>query len=410
MSSSTESPLTALLPKFVSARLDVLMRDVQTVMAGLAGHNPPTFSVRKPLARHLMAMPAPSARDLLATRKLLVARVTRETRNAISVFLIDPTGRKIAFVPGQFFTVLVTLPSGEVLRRAYSISSLPDEDGARSEVTITIKRIAGGVVSNHLNDTVREGDVFEVLGPSGNFTTTFDSARSRHLVLVAGGSGITPLMSISRTVLAREPSSRVSLVYGNRAIEDVIFHDALAELAKSFPDRFSVRHVLQSPPEGFSGRTGLLDRAHITTELETLDPADEYFVCGPEPMMQAAREALVARGVGVSSIREERYSSPARRVRSDAPIGAQRVLVQIGGAERDITTKAGQTLLEAGLEASLNMPYSCGMGGCGACRVKLVSGDMASEEPNCLSEQERKSGFVLACVSRPTSPCRVEIP
>jgi ring-1,2-phenylacetyl-CoA epoxidase subunit PaaE len=127
-------------------------------------------------------------------------------------------------------------------------------------------------------------------------------------------------------------------------------------------------------------------------------------------MMQAVREALGARGVPSSSIREERYSSPGRRVRPEAPLVPQRVLLRLGGVERSVVAKAGQTLLEAGLEASLPMPFSCSMGGCAACRVKLVQGDVVSEEPNCLSSNERRDGFVLACISRPASTCTVEVP
>jgi ferredoxin-NADP reductase len=217
-------------------------------------------------------------------------------------------------------------------------------------------------------------------------------------------------MSIAATVLEREPGSRVSLVYGNRSATDIIFHDELSALSTARGDRFVVRHVLSNPAAGFSGRTGLLDGACATAELEGLSTSEEYFVCGPEPMMQAVREALEARGVSALSIREERYSSPARRVRPEAPLVPQRVLVRLGGVERSVVTKSGQTLLEAGLEAGISMPFSCSMGGCAACRVKLVQGDVVSEEPNCLSAGERRDGFVLACVSRPSSTCTVELP
>lgn len=409
-SSTPGSSWQALLPKNIASRLEFVRDDVRMIIAGLSGRTPPPFTSRVPLARHLLSTPAPSTRDLLATRKLQVARVTRETSDAVSLHLIDPTGRRISFIPGQFFTVLVTLPSGEVLRRAYSISNLPDDDGAVHEARITIKRIAGGVASNLLNDTAIEGATFDVLGPSGSFTTTFDPARTRHLVLFAGGSGITPLMSIAATVLAREPHARVSLVYGNRSAADIIFHDELEALAQKHGDRFVLRHVLTSPPPRFSGRTGLLDHACATAELDSLPAGDEYFVCGPEPMMQAVREALLARGVTASSIREERYSSPARRVRLEIPFAPQRVVVRQRGVEKFVVAKAGQTLLEAGLEASIPMPFSCSMGGCGKCRIKLVSGEAMSEEPNCLSPEEQRDGFVLACVTRPSSACTVEVP
>ncbi len=410
VSSAPGSSFAALLPKSFVTRFEALEDDVRMIVAGLSGRMTPSFTRREPLARHLQVTPAPPTRELLATRTLRVVRVTRETPDAISLLLADSTGRRISFTPGQFFTLLVTLPSGEVVRRAYSISNVPDEDGAVDEARITIKRIAGGVVSNHLNDVAIEGATFQVLGPSGNFTTTFEPTRQRHIVLFAGGSGITPLMSIAATLLVREPDSRVSLVYGNRSVSDIIFHDELGALAKTHGDRFVVRHVLTNAPEGFSGRTGLLDRDCTTAELDGLSAADEYFVCGPEPMMQAVREALDARGVLSASIREERYSSPSRRVRPEIPLLPQRMLVRVNGVDRTVVAKAGQTLLEAGLEASIAMPFSCSMGGCAACRVKLVQGDVVSEEPNCLSASERRDGFVLACITRPTSTCTVELP
>ncbi len=410
VSSAPNSTLTSLLPKFLASRLEVLRDDVHMVVAGLSGQTPPSFTRRQPLARHVLATPAPQTRDLLATRTLHVARVIRETPDAVSIHLSDPTGRRIAFVPGQFFTLLVTLPSGDVVRRAYSISSLPDDDGAVAEARITVKRVAGGLVSNHLNDTIVEGSRVEVLGPSGNFTTTFEAAQRRHLVMFAGGSGITPIMSLVRTLLEREPSSRVSLVYGNRSPADIIFHDELRALVEKHPERFSLRHVLTNQAPGFSGRTGLLDLVNASAELDDLQAADAYFVCGPEPMMAAVRQALEARSVPAASIREERFSSPGQRVRQDVPLVPQRLLVRQRGQERVVWAKAGQTLLEAGLEAGMSMPFSCSMGGCAACRVKLVQGEVASDEPNCLSAEEQRDGFVLACVSRACSGCTLEVP
>lgn len=409
-SSDGRGSALAFLPKSMASRLTDLRDDVQMFMAGLSGRTPPPFTKREPLARHLLATPAPAVRDLLATRTLRVERVVRETPDAVSLYLKDPTGRRISFIPGQFFTLLVTLPGGEVLRRAYSIASLPDADGSVAEARITIKRISGGIVSNHLNDTVVEGATFEVLGPSGNFTTTYVPDRARHLVLFAGGSGITPLMSLAMTTLAREPQARVSLVYGNRSEKDIIFHEELNGLVTTYGDRCAIRHVLTNPTAGFSGRTGLLDRDNVTAELQALSVADEHFICGPEPMMQAVREALESRGVPTTAIHEERYSSPARRVRQDIPLLPQRMLVRMGGQERNVLVKAGQTLLEAGLEGAISMPFSCSMGGCGACRVKLVSGSAASDEPNCLSAEEQREGYVLACVTRPSSACVVEVP
>ncbi|MDI1449913.1 ferredoxin--NADP reductase [Polyangium sp. 6x1] len=407
-----------LLPATIVVRLEALVRDVRTVLNDLTGVRPAPYAVRKPLARHLIAVtPSPTPSAGITPRRLRVTRVVRETPDAVSLSLTDPEGRRIAFVPGQFFTVLVTLASGDVLRRAYSISSVPDEDGAAAEVTITIKRMPGGRASNHLNDAITEGDILDVLGPSGSFTVTPDPAARRHLVLLAGGSGITPLASITRTTLAREPGARVTLVYGNRGERDIIFREALESLAEAHADRFTLRHVLSEPPAGFTGRTGLLDRDNVTRELDAIAAssgldadATAYYVCGPEPMMAAAREALLARGVDPARIHEERFSAPARRTAPALPAASAPIEIRVRGRAKTVTAAPGQTLLEAGLAASLPMPFSCTMGGCGVCKVKLLSGNVTSEEPNCLNEEEKNQGFVLACVSRAAAPCAVEVP
>lgn len=401
-------------------RFHVFRRDVSTVFAELRGNRPPPFHKRGPLARHQLASTAMVApRSLVASRPLRVTRVVQETADAVSLWLSDPEGRRISFEPGQFFTVLVTLSSGEVLRRAYSVSSTPDDDGAALSVRITIKRVADGRVSNHLNDTAREGDVIEVLGPSGSFTVSPSQNAGRHLVLIAGGSGITPFGSIAASVLTREPQTRVSLLFGNRSHKDIIYRQELAALCAKFEGRFTLRHVLSEPAdadsEGVAVTPGILDRATVGRELDALTDLNaktaEFYVCGPEAMMAEVREALALRGVDAKQIHEERFSSPARRHAALLPTSAQPVRIRLPGQpEREVTAAASQTLLEAGLAASLSMPFSCTLGGCGACKVKLISGDIESEEPNCLSEEEKRAGYVLACVTRASSPCAVEVP
>lgn len=393
------------------ARLDTLRRDLRAVADGLRGKKPPPFARRAPLGRHHHTI-APS-QEVLAPRSLRVDRVVRETPDAVTLHLVDPTGAPFSFLPGQFMTLLVDV-GGEALRRAYSICTGIDEDPGC--IAITSKRVQGGRVSNHLNEGVRAGDTLRVLGPSGSFTVAPDAARRRELVLIGGGSGITPLLSIARSVLAREPGSRVHLVYGNRSWDDVIFREALSALAAAHPGRFTVRHVLEAPPEGWAGRAGLLDGEACAAELDAL-PADpgaaleppDFFVCGPAPMMDAVREVLRARGVPASRIHEERFSSPAQG-EAPRPTSPQPVNIRVRGLLRAVTAAPGQTLLEAGLAAGVPMPFSCAMGGCGACKVRLVDGEVAMEEPNCLSAAERAEGFVLACASRAARPTTVEVP
>ena len=189
-----------------------------------AGERPPPFDVAEDGGASDRPDDSPSdAAALLSPRTVRVERVVGGTPDAVTLVLEDPTGASVSFAPGQFFTLFVSV-GDEILRRAYSAST----DARETErVAITIKRVASGVVSNHVNDHVREGDLLQVLGPSGSFVVAPEPSVARHLVLLAGGSGITPMMAITRTVLAVEPQSRVTLVYGNRGRADVIFKDAL---------------------------------------------------------------------------------------------------------------------------------------------------------------------------------------
>jgi len=380
-----------------------LRRDLATAAGALVGRNPP------PLVRVTEKRAVPVAHTH-TPRPMRVARLVRETADAVTVVLEHPGGEPVVFAAGQFFTLHVRLGDGELAKRAYSASSSPLDP---SRVSVTVKRVAGGLVSTHLVERLREGDVLDVLGPSGAFTPA-PAREPRRVVLVGGGSGITPLSSIARTLLVTEPGTRVVLVYGNRGREDVIFHDALEALARehSATGRFVVRHVLESPPSGWTGGVGLLDGAAVERELGALGDANgapsEYYLCGPDPLMLAARTFLTGRGVPHASIHEERFVS-AHASRTAAPSSAHTVVVRSRAGSRRLVVEPGRTVLEAAFDARVDMPFSCTVGGCGACRVRLVDGDVAMDEPNCLTPDERAAGYVLACMSRPGGPCTVEI-
>ena len=401
MTQSILARLGSRVPRPLALRFAVLTRDAGMVRDSLRGRRSPPFTQR-------LVESLPSSAHLLSPRPMRVAEIVRETRDCVSLVLEDPTGAPVRFLPGQFFTVMATV-DGEPLRRAYSASSSA-LDSAR--VSITAKRVAGGKMSTWLNEGVTEGDVVSVLGPSGTFVVEPRSEKVRHVVLVGGGSGITPLMAIARAVLAVERGSRVSLTYANRSEADAIFGDALAALAREHSDRFVVRHVV-----------GLFDRVTAAREIDAIyaiddrtDVATDFYVCGPEAMMAEARAALVARGVEPERIHEERFTSPHLRARAPSPPqgrthadASHPVTIHARGVEHRVLVAGGRTLLEAALDAGVAMPFSCAMGGCGACKVKLAAGDIEMEEPNCLSAEERAAGYVLACVARPRGPAAVAV-
>jgi ferredoxin-NADP reductase len=264
-----------------------------------------------------------------------------------------------------------------------------------------VKRIAGGRASTHLVESARAGDCFDVLGPSGSFT--LDAAPDSPLVLIAGGSGITPIASILGEAL--RAGREVALLYANRSAEDVIFARELTRAAGEHVG-FAVTHLF--------GPT--LDVAALASALDGIAFASEadYFVCGPEAMMRRVREALFARAIAAERIHEERFLSPQARAqgaaerRSDAgpPV---RVTVRAAGSAYDVRVPRGSSLLEAGLAARAPMPFSCGLGGCGACRVKVCSGSVEMDAASCLTDDERAQGYALACIGVPSDGAIVEV-
>jgi len=377
-----------------------LRRDVRMVVDGLRGRHPPAVIT----SRISPVYPAvPDAGSAARARTLEVVEVRRETADAISLLLRDPTGRAIEVVPGQFFTVLVTV-GGEELRRAYSASSSPL---VTDTVTLTVKRIAGGRVSSYLHDHAAPGLRLAVLGPSGDFTVAADAAATRHVFAIAGGSGITPIMAITRAVLAAEPHSTVTVVYGNRDAAAIIFAAELDALAAAHPDRLRVRHVLEDAAGRPDARTGRLDAATVGALIADAAPDATFYVCGPEGMMAEARAALAARAVPAARIREERFTAPARREVARTAT-AQPVTIRRAGVALDVVVPPGATILDAGLAAGVPLRLSCAMGGCGACAVTLTAGEVVMDEPNCLTDVERARGTILACCARPLGPCTVE--
>lgn len=398
----------SVFPRGIAEKLRAAGRDIEMLRNRLVlGKTPPPLIERpKPAAGAVVSLPR-KAPDL--SRSLRVTKVVEETPDAISIYLTEMDGSEIEFQPGQFLSVDVDV-GGERLRRAYSLANACLPSVPRH---ITVKRIREGRCSNQLNETIREGDELHVLGPSGSFTVEPREVNARHLVMIAGGSGITPVMSILETVLRVERGSRITLIYGNRGWQDVIFRDRLEALRAEFPERLTVDHVLEEPPEWWTGESGLLSADVLESRLRALQLDDDgmqrYFLCGPTPMMDAAHEVLATRGIGPSRIAEERFTHPEARSEVAGSEKTELIMISRAGQEQGIQVEPGQTILEAALAAGIDMPFSCAMGGCGACRVRLTRGDVQMEEPNCLSGAERERGYVLTCIGRPLGPCHVEV-
>jgi len=352
----------------------------------------------------------------MSYQTLTVVALTQETADSVTIHLERPDRVAITSRPGQFLTLIVPCgPAGKKERRAYSLSSTPHE---APRLSVTVKRVTGGLVSNYLLDTVQVGQQLEVMEPLGNFTLSPSPKAARSLVLIGAGSGITPLMSILKAVVKTEPNSHVLLIYGNRNEESVIFQQQLADLETSTAGRLQVEHVYSQPlqPGGAHRHTGRVNRTMLLRILEQRHqfPAEqaEYFMCGPEGLMAEARAALDLLNVPEARIRRESFVAAADTaevadhgdvsVKSTDDVKTTRtVTLQYEGSEYLIEVPAGKTILETALDQDIDLPYSCQAGLCTACRGKCLSGKVHLDEREGLSDSEIKQGYILTCVGHP---------
>ncbi|HKR23866.1 MAG TPA: 1,2-phenylacetyl-CoA epoxidase subunit PaaE [Allosphingosinicella sp.] len=340
---------------------------------------------------------------------LKIAEIVPETAEAHSIRFDVPEELRetFKFRPGQHLTLKAEI-GGEEIRRNYSLCVAP-QDG---QVTVTVKRIAGGLFSNWANDNFRPGMPVEVMAPHGSFTWEFAPGAANHYVGFAGGSGITPVMSLLKTALLTEPESRFTLFYGNRDSQSIIFLETLAGLKNRFMDRLQVHHFLAEEAEEFDLFNGMLDRPKCDDILANMiDPAEvaAFFICGPGPMMDAAEEALLARGVPKDHIHLERFTAdrPPEALQAQLEAmsqGAQglSMLVTLDGRKRRVAfdARAGNILDSARL-AGLPAPFACKAGVCATCRAKVVSGEVDMAVHYGLTDDEVAAGYVLTCQSVP---------
>jgi ferredoxin-NADP reductase len=335
-------------------------------------------------------VPAPKAGK--STLKLELARVTEQTHDAKTLRFRLPDGVPFEFKPGQFLTFDWTVDGRRVVR-SYSICSSPAQG---RYVEVTVKRVPGGQVSVFANERAPVGLAIDARGPSGKFV--FDPARHSRVVLVAGGSGITPMMAILRAIDDWCLPTDVTLLYAVRTERDVIFDRELRELERRLANFRLV--VAPSRPEGeWSGPSGRITRELF--EAHVADPASAYFfLCGPRPFMAAAREILAAMGVADDRILEERFGGPAATA-DDAPTDAAvegRARFAASGVECDIPK--GRSLLEVAEMNGVPIPSSCRQGQCGTCATRLVDGEVVMDAEDGLDPEARARGFVLTCVGR----------
>ncbi|MCB1405149.1 MAG: 2Fe-2S iron-sulfur cluster binding domain-containing protein [Rhodobacteraceae bacterium] len=342
---------------------------------------------------------------------LEVTDVQHDTRDAVVVSLRPrpEDAERFAFIQGQYLTFRREF-DGEELRRSYSICAGLDE----GLLKVGIKRVDGGAFSTWANETLAPGAMLEAMPPMGNFHVPLDPAKGRTYLGFAGGSGITPVLSILKTVLTREPKSQFTLVYANKQMSSIMFREELEDLKNLFLGRFSVIHVLEAEGQEIDLFTGLVDEDKMTALFtHWVDPADVdvAFICGPEPMMLTIARSLKAHGLGDDQIKFELFASgqPGRArhkaVSKSADSGeACEATVTLDGATRTFRMpKSGESLLEAALGNNMDAPYACKAGVCSTCRAKVLEGDVEMHTNHALEDYEVKQGYVLTCQCYPLS-------
>jgi ring-1,2-phenylacetyl-CoA epoxidase subunit PaaE len=341
--------------------------------------------------------------------RLAVNDHRRETADAVSMTFKIPRelADDYAFAPGQYLTLRTTM-DGEEVRRSYSICSGPDD----GELRIAVKKVDGGAFSSWAADELKSGDELDVMTPTGRFGVTTPSDDARIYVGFAAGSGITPLLSIVKGVLAREPNSRFFLFYGNRATEGVMFREALEELKDRFLQRFSLFHVISGEEQDIPILHGRLDGEKVRVLLRSLVPAasvDHVFICGPTGMSEDIEATCRDIGIAEDRIHVERFVSglggkprPKAAIAPSAPPKAFASLI-IDGKRREVPVAEGEAILDAALRAGMDLPFACKGGMCSTCRAKLVEGKAEMDVNYSLEPWELKAGFVLTCQAKPVS-------
>jgi ring-1,2-phenylacetyl-CoA epoxidase subunit PaaE len=341
--------------------------------------------------------------------ELTVTGVEKTIKDAVVVTLQPPAGADFNFTQGQYLTFRRDF-GGTEIRRSYSICVARGSDALQ----VGIKKVDGGAFSTWANTELAVGATLEAMTPAGKFFTTIEPAKARNYLGFAGGSGITPVLSILRTVMAEEPDSTFTLVYANRGVNTIMFREELEDLKNHHMGRLNVIHVLEQDSQDidlFTGRVTEEKCARLFKQWIDISSVDTAFICGPEPMMLGIAAALKAHGLSDDQIKFELFASaqPGKLERpvgisdSDAASQTYELTVTIDGATRTLTVDKGTTILDAALENALDAPFSCKAGVCSTCMCKVKEGAVEMVANHALEDYEVERGYVLSCQSFPTT-------
>lgn len=348
--------------------------------------------------------------------ELTVKRVSPEAAGSVAItFDIPPESRELFnFQCGQFLTLRANV-HGEQVRRNYSVSSPHSRLTQLGELEIGIRPVEGGLFSNWAATSLKAGDKIGVMPPDGRFVVR--KQRAIHRVGFAAGSGITPILSIAATTLEEQPESKFTLVYGNRHMSSVMFNETLQDMKDRYTDRLTLIHILSRQAQEVDLLQGRIDGDKVRAIIAALLPVasmDEVFICGPEAMIEATEAALIAAGVPQNRVYTERFTTSAAvaaKVQADtdaAQSGSQAakdvsLSILVDGKQHELRISADERVLDAALNAGLDLPFSCKSGVCCTCRAKVLEGSVTMDKNFTLEASEMEQGFVLSCQARATS-------
>jgi len=348
----------------------------------------------------------------LKFHKLKVKQKVQETSDALSLIFDLPSELKSEYdyKPGQYLTLRFFINNKDE-RRAYSFASSPHYD---SDIKVTIKEVKNGIISNHISNNIKIGDMIDVMTPTGNFTAKLDEKNSKNYIFFAGGSGITPIISLIKSILKIEKDSVVSLVYGNKDYDSIIFKKDLQSLILEFGNRLSVIHILDELKTNFESAKGLISEKFCVDFLNNNNNFLQsiYYLCGPSGFIDIVENTLIKLKIENKLIHKESFTvsnKTENKIKAPTPsspeFGTESKLIKIVlyGEEIEVEVKEEETIIEACQRAGLEPPYSCCVGACSTCISKLESGKVEMDDDMALTDEEKEEGLILACTSHPMS-------
>ena len=338
-----------------------------------------------------------------AFKKLIIKEIKRETKDAVSIVFNIPTELQpnYEFVAGQYLNIRLTL-DGEEIRRAYSICSSPES----GELRIAVKAVKNGKFSQFANTKLKAGDILEVGKPEGKFTFEPQADRQKNYAAFVAGSGITPAISILKSVLKSEPRSSFVLVYGNKSPEETIFHQELHDLQSQYTGRLYVHYVFSQAKED-GELFGRIDKSVVNFVLNTKHKElafDKFYLCGPEEMINTVSAVLKEHNVAEKNIKFELFTSSSAENKIEKSLeGHTKITIMVDDEETTFEMSQKQTILEAALKQGVDAPYSCQGGICSSCLARIKSGSAEMTKNSILTDKEIADGLVLTCQAHPTS-------